>query len=147
MVSPYFSCCWIDAEAHSLGSVCKGSDGCGENCCHPGMALSLHPLQALMSSPLPLQELGAAPVRPASTKTKLCFFTYCVPVCESGHCLSGNCGLSGLCLWWGTWDSWFLVLLLPFARCVALEASLSSAAQQIFLLLDGEVTPAKPQLG
>lgn len=31
--------------------------------------------------------------------------------------------------------------------CVALEDSLSSAAQQFFLLLDGEVTPAKLQLG
>lgn len=117
MVSLYFSCCWIHAEE----SVCTGSEGCWESCCLPGMALSLHPLQPLMSSPLPPQKPRAAPVRPASTKTKLCFSTYCVPVHGSGHWLSGNCGLSGLCLWWGTWDSSFLVLELLFARCVALE--------------------------
>lgn len=32
-------------------------------------------------------ELGAGPVRPASAKTKLCFFTYFAIVRENGHWL------------------------------------------------------------
>lgn len=143
--SLYFSCCWVRAQAHRMGSICTGSDGCGTDwdCHHPGMAPSLCPLQAPMSSLLPPQEPGAGPARPASAKTKLCFFTYFIAVREEwALAVSGSCGLSGLCLWSGARDSWFLVLALPFAQCVALEDSLSSAARQIFLLLDGEVTPA-----
>lgn len=45
-------------------------------------------------------------------------------------------------MWSGARESRFLALVLPCAQCVALENSPSSAAQQLFLLSGGEVTPA-----
>lgn len=62
------------------------------------MEPSLRPLQAVMSSPLPPQELGAGPARPASAKTKLCFFTDFITVRESGHWLCQAAVVSADCV-------------------------------------------------
>lgn len=100
MVSLCFSCCWIHAEARGVGSVCTGSGGCREDCCHPGMALSLQLLQALLSSPLPprsqeLLQRGQPALKPNSAFSLTVFHSMRVGIGCQATVVSADCVCGG----------------------------------------------------
>lgn len=87
--SLYFSCCWVRAQAQCPGSICTGSDGCGTDwgCHHPGMAPSLCPLQAPMSSLLPPQSRELVQRGQPALKPNSAFLLILLQSAKSGHWL------------------------------------------------------------